>query len=343
MRPATADDVLELLDASFTAAAVGAALELGVFWLLEERALGEPEVAQALGVPPGRCRHWLALLCHAGLLENGPHGYQLTEQARAAILRVYSEDTWALLAQEARERLPGICGLPDRLRAPTPLTGGAGTETPAYVARMVEDPQRARQFTRMLCELHRPLAEALAEALDLHGVARLLDLGGGSGVLALALVRRHSHLAVTVVDVESVCAAGREIVAESALGDRIAFQAADFLRDPLPVGFDMVVECDVGVYGEALFAKVRNALRPGGRLVIVDQLAIPEGPPPFAHLRWAFERSLRDPGFSAPAEARLREQLEAAGFKAISEGRPLTIQDPARRMSEGMVVIEARG
>ncbi len=107
MRPVSADEVLDLLDTPFTAAAVGAAIEMGLFWLLEERAFDEREVAQALRVPPRRCRHWLGLLCHVGLLENGPDGYRPTEQARAAIAEHLSDE----IAHRVKNNLAMVSGL----------------------------------------------------------------------------------------------------------------------------------------------------------------------------------------------------------------------------------------
>ena len=248
MKPATPDDVLDLMDAPFAAVAVGAALELGVFWLLDKQPLHSEGVARELGIPPIRCDYWLQLLFQAGLIEQGPRGYEPSSTARAAILDVYSENTWALLAQEARERLPGLRDLPIHIREPGSAWEALGLKAPAY-AQMAEDAERARRFTRMLYELHQPLADELAEFLDLNGVDRLMDLGGGSGVMSLALVRRNPHLTAVVLDIASVCTAGGEIADEHALGDRIAYHAADFLREELPAGFDMVLECDVGVYG----------------------------------------------------------------------------------------------
>ena len=74
---------------------------------------------------------------------------------------------------------------------------------------MVEDPERARRFTRMLYELHHALADELAGCLDMSDVDRVMDLGGGSGVLSMALLRRNPHLTAMVVDVANVCAVGR--------------------------------------------------------------------------------------------------------------------------------------
>ena len=76
MKPKTPDDVLDLLYGCNTAAALGAAMELGLFWLLEERALDLQEVTSALGIPPARCHYWLEVLAEAGLLQQGVRGYK---------------------------------------------------------------------------------------------------------------------------------------------------------------------------------------------------------------------------------------------------------------------------
>jgi SAM-dependent methyltransferase len=343
MKPTTSDEILDLLDAFFASAALGAALELGLFWLLEERPLDAAEVAEALEIPPVRCGYWLQLLCATGLIEPGPGGYRPSETARTSILSARSRESWGLLAEEARERMPGLRDLPVHLRNAGSAWEALGLAPAKMYARMAEDPEAARRFTRMLYELHQPLAGFLAESLDLNGVERLMDLGGGSGVVSLALARRHPALVATVVDIASVCAAGREIARENSLQDRVLFHPADLLRDPLPRGFDLVLECDVNVYGEALFAKVRDSLRPGGRFVIVDLLAPAEGVAPSSRIHWAFEGSMIDPGFAFPTAARVRGLLENAGFQVLTEG-PLTRRSPApgRGAGDGWILIESR-
>jgi SAM-dependent methyltransferase len=341
LEPTNADEVLDLLDAGFPASALGAALELGLFWHLDPRPLEAKELARRLGIPLGRCRYWLQLLCGAGLIQEAMGGFSPTSAARSAILNTYSRDSWALLAREARERLPGLCHLPLSLREPDSAWEAIGLKPRMYVEQMCGDAVRARRFTRMLAELHRPLAEELAACLDLGGVERLMDLGGGSGVVSLALMRRYPRLRATVVDIANVCAAGREIAAESSLGDRITYHEADFLQDELPSGFDMALECDVNVYSVPLFRRVRASLKAGGRFVIVDQLAPGDGVAPVSRLHWALEGSLRDPAFQFPTPGRIRDQLSEAGFRDLAESVLRPVASPCWRFSGGMVVIEA--
>ncbi|HEY5486413.1 MAG TPA: methyltransferase [Candidatus Limnocylindrales bacterium] len=310
-------DVLDALDQPLVGAAVGAALELGLFWLLETESRDAAEVGRALGIPVGRCRAWLKVLATAGLVEEHTGLYAPTAAARTGILARYSAETWRLLAQEARERLDAVRDLPRKLRArhERPSDGKA-----PYLLQMAEDPGRARRFTHMLYELHGPMAAQLAARLDLTGVRRLLDLGGGSGVVSIALAKRWPELSVTILDISNVCVAGREIVESEArsVAQRIEFYTADFLDVELPAGFDAVLECDVSIYSEPLFRRVRRALAPGGKFVIADEFQPVGGAKDPAHVGWALVRTLADPGWCAPTVDGTCELLSRSGFGPVT-------------------------
>lgn len=315
-----AQDVLTLLRAYLPSAALGAALELGLFWRLSEGPLSVEDLAREWSIPPRRCHIWLEVLASLDLLERRPGGYALSERARREIVETYSRDAWETLALEARERYPAGQDLALHLATPGSVWDVLGRRPPNYVEQMAADPGRARRFVRMWHELREPLAEEVADLLDLRGVDRVMDLGGGSGVVSLALLRRCPTLSAIVVDIENVCAAGREIAERTPLlRDRIAYQPLDILHDELPAGFDLVIECKVGVYEQALFERVRRALNEGGRFVLIDELP-PEGQdPPIDHLRYAFHNALRDPDFALPAREQVSGLLEAAGFDLVSE------------------------
>ena len=332
MKLATTDDVNQLLRMYYIAsAALGTALELRLFWQLAEKPAGVEGISQAFGIPFERCRSWLELLTGLGLLERQDETYAPSSTARTAILEVDSPEIWALLAQEARERYPAGNDLTLHISHSDSVWVAQGLEAPDYVAQMVGSSERARRFTRMLYAIHRPLAEKLAETLDMTGVRRLMDLGGGSGVVSLALLRRHSKLTTVVVDIANVCDTGREIAAETPMAERITYHAADFLQDELPTGFDMVLECDVGIYTEELFQKVHSGLNTGGQLVIVDWLAQPGRQPSLQQLIEDFLSSLGTPGFTITTNAEVKNLLIQAGFQHISE----------QTLKDGAVVIQA--
>jgi SAM-dependent methyltransferase len=339
MKPGTTDDVFDLMDSYVTSGALNAAMELGLFWLLAEQPMDKEGIAHALDIPINRCQYWLQLLSSMGLIEQGSEGYAPSSTTRAAILNAYSQETWAFLAGETLDRFPAVHDLALRIRQAGSAWAVQGLTPPDYFTQLLQSPERARRFTRMLYEIHLPLAEQVAESLDMSGVDRLMDLGGGSGVVSLALLRRHHHLTAVVVDIANVCAAGREIAAENSMEDRITYYEADFLHDDLPSGFGMVLECDAGPYSEALLRKIRTALNPGGCLAIVDQFAPTEGVAPSAWLHWAFQASLENPNFTLLTVTEVQSRLKQAGFQLLSE-RTLP-HNEVLRWSSDWILIEA--
>ncbi len=341
MKPGSTDQVLDLLDGSFASAALAAALELGLFWLIDKQPLSAPDIAARLDIPRGRCGYWLQLLEQASLVQAGDGLYHPTAAARSTIIDAFEQESWAHLALETRGLNRWVRDLTVNLTQPGSARDALGLNRRDYLAEMREDPVLALRFTRMLRDFHRPMAEELAPMLVMDGVTRMMDLGGGSGIFSLALLRRHLELRSVVVDIPTVCRVGRELVGDGEETGRISWHEADFLDEELPGGFDLVLECDVDVYGEELFRKVHAALNPGGRLVIVDQLAPAPGVAPRTRVHWALQHSLDDPDYAFPTAGELEAQLLSAGFTSLN-CRDLTFTTgPARRFTDGMVLIEA--
>jgi len=221
MKITTYTEVRDLLRAYVSSAALGAAMELGLFWKLADQPQSEDAIAQNLGIPLNRCRYWLETLSQLGLLEKQGELYTLSAAGRATIVDARSQETWALLAQGERENYMVGNDLTTHIQKSDSTWALQGLALPDYVQQMIESPDRVRRFTRMLYELHQPLANELAATVDMTGARRLMDVGGGSGVISLALLRRYPGLTATVVDIQNVCVAGREIAAENGMAERI--------------------------------------------------------------------------------------------------------------------------
>ena len=330
----TKEDVYGLLYASTASAVLGAAIETGLVWMLAEEPLDAEGVAKALNIPGKRCHYWLQLLHSIGILETVPQGYAPSPLARSAFLDSRSRESWKHLATDERERSAGVSNLALYIGEPGSVWKAQGLTQPRdYVEKMKVNYERAREFTRMLYEVHQYLGNELAAGLDMTGVRRLMDVGGGSGVVSMALLRKHPGLTAIVVDMENVCIAGREIAEENSLSDRIAYRPADLSKDDFPGGFDMVMLCDVGVFGEELFRMLWTSLKEAGRLVIVFHFSPAEYAAPPSRLRWTFLDSLEDPNFSIPTIAQVQAKLTQAGFELLPGEHTL---------SDSRIVIQAR-
>ncbi len=123
---------------------------------------------------------------------------------------------------------------------------------------------------------------AAAEAVRRGAPARVLDLGGGPGVLAERMARRWPHAAVGLVDLDPVLLA----LAEAAVPDTVTVLEGDLsgpswlaaARSGAP--YDVVTVVMTMHYlhegrAAALYRDARKVLAPGGLLVVADLM--PDG------------------------------------------------------------------
>ncbi|APE43229.1 SAM-dependent methyltransferase [Sulfitobacter alexandrii] len=149
--------------------------------------------------------------------------------------------------------------------------------------------------------------------------ARMLDIGSGSGAIAVALVRDHGAAHVTGIDVETpVCAAAQTRVDAAGLQDRITI--TEVTPGPLPFEpgtFDVVFSKDSIIHipdKEALAQDVFRILRPGGWFAASDWLMSYDGDP---SPEMAAYIALEDLDFAMASPARYEKALSAAGFRNI--------------------------
>jgi hypothetical protein len=201
----TKDDVYSLLSAATASAALGAAINTGLLWMLAEKPMDGEAVSRALRIPGKRGHYWLQYLHSLGILDTVQGGYVPSPLICAVILDTHSRESWQHLVIDEQEKDACVHGLPQLISSPGSLWSRQGLKKPiSYVDRMRASPERAREFTHMLFEVHQNLANGVAEILDLTGVERMMDLGGNSGVVSMALLRKFPNLSSTVVDIENV-------------------------------------------------------------------------------------------------------------------------------------------
>ncbi|MEY2878224.1 MAG: hypothetical protein RLZZ15_604 [Verrucomicrobiota bacterium] len=160
------------------------------------------------------------------------------------------------------------------LRTDRPANWGSYKHEKTWTEAMLTD-EFATTFTAAMDCRGFTLGPALAKKFPAAGRTRLLDIAGGSGIYACALVAAHPHLAATVFERAPVDGIARRMIEKRGYASRVAVVAGDMFSDPLPAGHDVhlfsnvIHDWDVAKV-RPLFAASFAALPPGGLLAIHD-------------------------------------------------------------------------
>jgi SAM-dependent methyltransferase len=170
-----------------------------------------------------------------------------------------------------------------------------------------------------MADLQRQSMPTVAEAIDLSGAERLIDVGGGPATASIVFAELHPQLNCTVFDEAGPLEIAREYIAEAGLEDRVETVAGNFLTDDLGQGFDVAYLSNViHIYDEArvagLFQRVHRALASGGRILVKDfYLDDTRSAPRFA-TRFAINMLVGTESGTSHVESRIWRLLDEAGF-----------------------------
>jgi hypothetical protein len=195
---------------------------------------------------------------------------------------------------------------------------------------------RAAAFRSSMAGRSEQEAQAVVAAYDFAGVERIVDVGGGRGVLLAAILATNDSMRGVLFDRDAAVEDGLGFLNATGLADRVEGVTGDFF-DAVPTGADAYLLSRVlhdwdDVDAARVLVTCRAAMGPGSRLLVVDAI-LPEvaidGP---AAIRMDLHMLVLF-GTRERSEAELRALLEANGF-AVQ--RVLATASPA-----GLGVIEA--
>jgi len=216
--------------------------------------------------------------------------FQATDLAREFLVAGSPCDARAYYTSMADK--PGVIDWLKVLRTGRPANwpGEAG-EADWHAAMRTE--AFAESFTAAMDCRGRVLAPALAAAVDLRSARRLLDVGGGSGVYAIACVEANAGLRATVFESSPVDEIARRSVARAGCGDRIDVTTGDMFADAWPADHDVHLFSNVlHDWDEPdcrrLLGVSARTLPAGGRLLVHDMFLDDDKAGPL----WAAEYSV---------------------------------------------------
>jgi SAM-dependent methyltransferase len=290
------------------------AVELDLFSHINSQRLDSKSLAQKMKCNPRALDRLLNALCATGFLSKQDGLFANTDEGRA-LLCTDSPDYMAGLLHMAH--LWDTWGnLTDIVKnGPSPAQDISGRDEKWFEAFIAAMHWRAKT--------HAPHLAALLK--DLMG-NRILDVGGGSGIYTAAMLKEGKGASAVIFDLPPVVEMTRKYLAEAGLAERAQVVAGNYLKDPLPVGFDLVfLSAVIHINGPkenaALVARCAEALNSGGRLAVVDFIMEPDRTAPRFGALFAINMLTGTPSGDTYTLNEVRLWMEQAGleFEGLGE------------------------
>lgn len=309
------DNIMRLINGYWATGILAAAACHSLFTHLENGAGTASELAGRAGISERGAQTLLDGLVSVGLVELHESRYRDTAEASAYLV----EGKPASLASFARLKLThlgSVADLAEVVRAGGPVTNP--------VVEIVNNPHWEGIVTAIAAQSV-PAATLAAELLGLAeaGEISILDVGGGSGIYSGIWLEANPAARSTQLDWEPINTIARRLLAERGVADRFTCINGDFHTTDFGTA-----QYDIAVYSHIahqegpqsnveVFARLREALKPGGTLVVNDYVVDDDRSGPAFPLIFASEMLLKSNKGSTWRRSDYHEWLTKAGFEEV--------------------------
>jgi hypothetical protein len=305
------------------------AAKLGLADYLEQEPQTPRQLAQAVGAEPQALYRLLRALASLGLFAETDDG-TFTSTPLAQLLRTGAAGSLRSLAILYGEEWLWQAYGQMLYSVQTGQPAFEHTHGQPFYTYLHEHPSASAQFNETMSGYSALEAAAILDAYDFSGVEKVVDVGGGHGMLMTALLQTHSHLSGIVFDLEPVVAGAECLLAEARLAARAECVAGDFFIT-LPGGGDIYLLKSVlhnwdDTDAIRILRACRQAMATQARLLVVERV-IPTGNEP-AEAKLFDINMLVVVGGQERTEREYQALFQAAGFnltRIIPTHSPLSL------------------
>jgi hypothetical protein len=188
--------------------------------------------------------------------------------------------------------------------------------------------EQIQTFTRAMYGVSVIPAMELGKVFDFSNYKKMMDIGGGSGIYSIEVVKASPNMSAIMLDLGPVCEVADEYVKQFNLQDRIQTQVLDFLKEDLPKDCDVVLLSHIVHFlsmenDKMLLRKIYDSLPDENGVILISEWLLNDektGPIPPALTGLAMIVDMPEGRNYSYAE--VSEMLTDVGFTNI-EKRPL--------------------
>jgi predicted O-methyltransferase YrrM len=301
--------------------AMAVADELGVFHAIEEKPATAHETAQRLGLNRRASEVLFAMLAALGLTSVCDGRHELSDLSRTYLLP-RSPYYWGPLLRSLGVAPKQRGDLLRALRAADDAAAAIpGVPSEAWQRGHIDRAQ-AELVSRIMHCHSLPAALAVARSPKLQGIARLMDVGGGSGCFSIAMAQHLPDIRCSVLELPAMCEITRGYIEQGGVSDRVDALPRDMFRQAWSEGYDCVFLSNVFHDWDAeanlvLARRAYEVLPPGGQILLHEMLLNDAGPGPLTTASFSMLMLVGTRGRQY-SFGELQPILASAGFEEIA-------------------------
>lgn len=318
-RDAAAQRLLGLVTSGSLSMAVCVAACLRLPDLLGDAPRGAEELAREAGCHAPSLQRLLRALCSLDLCEEHADG-RFTLKAAGRLLRSDAADSlrswmiwWGRYMWPVWERL---------LDSVTTGKSGRRLLTGAEDFRHLEkDAEAAECFNGAMAEFTRLVAEEVLTRCDFSGCRRIVDVGGGHGLLLANVLAACPVACGVLLELPHALAGARALIERAGLTERCTLVSGDFFRGVPDEGDLYLLKAVLHDWDDeqcgTILRNCRRAMAPGGRVAVIERV-MPErvcASPVHEAIARSDLNMLLAQGGRERSEAELRSLFEGAGLR----------------------------
>jgi ubiquinone/menaquinone biosynthesis C-methylase UbiE len=215
----------------YSAFALLAGMQLDVFTPLKDGPMNAEQIAATIGVDSTKLKALLYTLVVAGFLNVEGEFFSNTDTANSFLVKGSPS-----CVVDIHELLSTMWN--------AALKTAKSIRTGVPQAKLNYSDMSQEELQQFFCGEHPYAVEYgrdLVQRYDFSSYSTLLDVGCGSGGLAIAVTEACPHIQATVVDLPKVTPVTQHYIDEAGAGDRVKVVTADVVRDSLPGSYDAAV------------------------------------------------------------------------------------------------------
>ena len=266
---ASFEDLYGILIAPIQSKLLLAGIELGVFNHLSEPRTADA-VAAAIGSHPENTKLFLDGLAACDLVTKKDGTYRNMKVAQEFLVEGSQTFMGPMLTITAQTFF-AIDDLPKLVREgplpPSPEADMTSGQIWAQYAAAMANAERAG--------IARQAPEIVSDLPEFPTLAKMLDLGGGPGLIGIAIVAAHPSMSGVIYDKPAMVRVAETAIKEYGMEDRMGVMGGDFIHDPIGEGYDLVwASSSLSLAKDdmdSMIAKIYDSLSPGGVFVVLHE------------------------------------------------------------------------